>query len=111
MTASATVIVTQLVKSIEFTTPKEQLSLRTGEQLQLEWLIGPDDATDTAVTFKSAHPKVATVDSNGVVTAVGRGTASIYVTAQDPSRKQAATRVTVIQPVTGVEMQKPMYYV
>ena len=111
VTASATVIVSQLVKTIEFTTPKEQLSIRTGEKLQLQWAIGPDDATDTAVTFRSAHPKVATVDSNGVVTAVGRGTASIYVTAQDTSRKQAATRVTVIQPVTGVEMQKPLYYV
>ena len=111
VTASATVIVTQLVKSIEFTTPKEQLNLRTGEQVQLQWAIGPEDATDTAVTFRSAHPKVATVDSNGVVTAVGRGTAGIYVTAQDPSRKQAVTKVTVIQPVTGVEMQKPLYYV
>ena len=111
VTASATVIVTQMVKSIEFTTPKEQLTLRTGERVQLQWVIGPDDATDTAVTFRSAHQKVATVDNNGVVTAVGRGTASIYVTAQDPSRKQAATRVTVIQPVTGVEMQRPLYYI
>ena len=111
VTASATVVVSQLVKAIAFTNPREELSFKVGETLQLRWAIEPEDVTDTAVTFRSAHPKVATVDNNGVVTGVGRGTASIYVTARDASRRQAATRVTVIQPVTGVEMQKPLYYV
>ena len=111
ITASATVIVSQLVTRIEFTNQKDELSFRTGEKLQLQWEVLPDDATDTAVTFKSAHPKIATVDSNGMLTAISRGTATIYATAQDASKRQAAVRVTVIQPVTGVEMQNPLYYV
>lgn len=111
ITASATVIVSQLVTRIEFTNQKDELSFRTGEKLQLQWEVLPDDATDTAVTFKSAHPKIATVDSNGLLTAISRGTATIYATAQDASKRQAAVRVTVIQPVTGVEMQNPLYYV
>lgn len=111
VTANTTVIVSQPVTKIDFTTPRDELSLRVGEQMQLQWAIQPDDASDTAVTFRSAHPKIATVDANGVVTAVGRGTATIYVTAQDATKKRAATKVTVIQPVTGVEMQRPLYYV
>lgn len=111
ITASATVIVSQLVTRIEFTNQKDELSFRTGEKLQLQWEVLPDDATDTAVTFKSAHPKIATVDSNGMLTAISRGTATIYATAQDASKRQAAVRVTVIQPVTGVEMQNRLYYV
>lgn len=111
ITASATVIVSQLVTRIEFTNQKDEMSFRTGEKLQLQWEVLPDDATDTAVTFKSAHPKIATVDSNGLLTAISRGTATIYATAQDASKRQAAVRVTVIQPVTGVEMQNPLYYV
>ena len=111
ITASATVIVSQLVTRIEFTNQKDEMSFRTGEKLQLQWEVLPDDATDTAVTFKSAHPKIATVDSNGMLTAISRGTATIYATAQDASKRQAAVRVTVIQPVTGVEMQNPLYYV
>jgi len=109
--ASTTVFVSQPVTQIAFTNSKEELSLRVGEQAQLHWAILPEDATDTAVTFKSAHPKIATVDSNGVVTAVSRGTATVYVTSQDSTKKRAATKVTVIQPVTGVEMQRPLYYV
>lgn len=111
ITASATVIVSQLVTRIEFTNQKDELSFRTGEKLQLQWEVLPDDATDTAVTFKSAHPKIATVGSNGMLTAISRGTATIYATAQDASKRQAAVRVTVIQPVTGVEMQNRLYYV
>ena len=111
ITADATVTVSQLVTKIEVTTPKEELSLRVGEQLQLQWAIQPDDATETAVAFKSAHPKIATVDANGLVTGVSRGTATLYVTAQDATKKRAAAKVTVIQPVTGVEMQQPLYYV
>ena len=111
VTAEAMVTVSQLVTKIEFTTPKEDLSLRVGEQLQLQWAIQPDDATETAVAFKSAHPKIATVDAYGVVTGVSRGTATLYVTAQDATKKRAAAKVTVIQPVTGVEMQQPLYYV
>ena len=111
VTASATVTVSQLVTKIEFTNGKNELSFRVGEKLQLRWAIEPDDATDTEVRFRSAHPKIATVNNEGVVTAVSKGTATIYATAQDASKRQAAVRVTVIQPVTGVEMQKPLYYV
>ena len=35
---------------------------------------------DKGVTFKSLHPKIATVDGNGVVTALSRGTATIVAT-------------------------------
>lgn len=111
VTATAQVTVSQLVTKIEFTNPKEELSIRVGERVQLSWQVLPEDATNQDVTFKSAHPKVATVDGNGVVTAVGRGTASIYATAADASRKQGGVRVNVIQPVTGVNMQRPLYYI
>ena len=111
ITASATVIVSQLVTKIECVNRKEELNLRVGERLQLQWAVYPQDVTNAGVTFKSAHPKIATVDANGVVTALNRGTATIYITAQDGSKKQAACKVNVIQPVTGVEMQKPLYYV
>ena len=111
VTDSTTFTVTQLVTRIDVTNPKEQLSIRAGEKIQLTWTVQPEDATDTAVAFKSVHPRVATVDANGLVTGVGRGTATINVIAQDGSRRQGAVRVSVIQPVTGVAMQRPLYYV
>ena len=111
VSASATVTVSQLVTKIVNVNDPSELTLKTGESGQLKWSVQPDDATNKGLTFKSLAPKVATVDANGVVTAVGRGTATITATAQDTSRKQGNIKVTVIQPVTGVSMQRDLYYV
>ena len=111
VSATATVTVSQLVTKIVNVNDSSELTLRTGETGQLKWSVQPDDATNKGLTFKSLAPKVATVDVNGVVTAVGRGVATITATAQDASRKQGTVKVTVIQPVTGVSMQRDLYYV
>ena len=111
VTDTATVTVTQLVTKIEYTNSQSELSLKTGESCQLTWNVLPEDATDKGVTFKSLHPKIATVDENGYVTALSRGVATIVATANDQGRKQGSVRVTVIQPVTGVEIQQGLYYV
>ena len=111
VSATATVTVSQLVTKIECANGADELVLRTGESVQLRWEVLPDDATNKELTFKSQHPRVATVDENGVVTAVGRGVASIVATARDGSRKQRAVKITVIQPVTGISLQQDLYYV
>ncbi|MBQ6290566.1 MAG: Ig-like domain-containing protein [Clostridia bacterium] len=111
VSASATVTVSQPVTKIVNVNDPSELTLKTGESGQLKWSVQPDDATNKGLTFKSLAPKVATVDANGVVTAVGRGVASITATAQDGSKKQGTVKVTVLQPVTGVTMQRDLYYV
>lgn len=111
VSATATVTVSQLVTKIVNVNDPSELTLKTGESGQLKWSVQPDDATNKGLTFKSQAPKVATVDVNGVVTAVGRGVATITATAQDASKRQGNIKVTVIQPVTGVSMQRDLYYV
>ena len=111
VTATATVTVIQLVTKIECTNPASELSLKTGETGQLHWKALPEDATNKDLTFRSLQPKIASVDANGVVTALSRGTATIVATAQDQGKRQGSVRFTVIQPVTGVEMKQALYYV
>lgn len=111
VTGTVTVTASQPVTKIENANEPEELSLLTGQSVQTRWNVQPADATNKSLTFKSRHPRVATVDANGVVTAVGRGTATVEATAKDGSRKQGSVRITVIQPVTGVETQQQRYYV
>lgn len=111
VTGTVTVTASQPVTKIENANEPEELSLLTGQTVQTRWNVQPADATDKTLTFKSRHPRVVTVDVNGVVTAVGRGTATVEATAKDGSRKQGSVRITVIQPVTGVEVQQQRYYV
>ena len=65
----------------------------------------------TALTFKSNSPKIASVDENGFVTAQSRGVTNIVATAKDSGKKQGTAKVTVIQPVTGVNLPRARYYI
>jgi len=62
---------------------KETLSLNTGESETLIATVSPDNATNKTVSWKSSDSTVVTVDNNGKVTAVKKGTATITVTTED----------------------------
>ncbi len=55
------------------------LPLETGDTYQLVANVSPEDATNKSVLWNSTNTDVATVDENGVVTAVSPGTATIIV--------------------------------
>ena len=74
-----------------------------GGTSQLAATINPTNATNKNVIWSSSNPAIATVSSNGLVTAVAQGTATITVTTQD-GNKTATCVVTVTIPVTGVSL-------
>jgi|GEM_PF-1688704 len=63
--------------------------------LQVSAAIQPLNATIQDIAWKTSNPRVATVDENGVVTAVSPGRANIFAVSQDGSRRQTSIRVTV----------------
>ena len=62
-----------------------QATIRVGNTTTIKAIVTPDDATEKAVTWTSSDDTVATVDSNGVVTGVKVGTATITATTMDGS--------------------------
>ena len=64
-------------KSADLTCGEEQ------ETVQLTAAVEPDNASNKAVSWSTSNDKVAVVDDNGLVTAVGEGTAVITVTTED----------------------------
>ena len=67
---------------------------KKGQTAQLSASVSPSNATNKSVTWSSSNNNVATV-SNGMVTAVGNGSATITATAADGSGKRASCSVTV----------------
>ncbi len=83
-----------LVTSI--TLNKEEFELTSeGQTEKLEAAVLPEDASNTDVIWKSSDESVAVVDEDGVVTAVGNGTATITAEAADGSGITATATVTV----------------
>lgn len=75
-------------------------SLKKGEKATLTATVAPSDATNKGVIWSTSNDKVATV-ANGVVTAVGQGTAVITATSADNAAAAATYNVTVTDAATG----------
>jgi hypothetical protein len=68
------------------------LEVAAGKTGQLTATVAPDNATDKTITWSSNNTAAATVDANGLVTAIAVGTATITAKAGD---KSATCEVTV----------------
>ena len=97
--------------SVEIISPLESISLTStsselwvGDTANLTVKYTPEDTTEKGVTYKSSDDKIATVSTDGIVTAVGKGTATI--TATGANNITSSVTITVKQPVTGVTLNK-----
>ncbi len=79
------------------------ITLKRGDEQQLTAVVLPLGATNQNVSWSSNNEGVATVDDNGLVTAVAAGAATITVTTEDGEFTATCT-VTVVVPVTGVAL-------
>jgi len=59
------------------------IELMEDDTFQLSFTVEPEDAEYETVTWTSSNPDVATVDENGLVTAISEGNAGIKVTVDD----------------------------
>ena len=84
------------------TLDKTMLTLNKGSSTKLNLSVQPVDFTDE-VNWKSANTSVVTVAADGTVKAVGVGTTTIKVTVGNAS---ASCKVTVVQPVTSISLNK-----
>lgn len=87
---------------------KSELILNVGQSEQLTATVLPEDAENKNVTWSSDNESIATVDTEGTVTAVAAGNARITVTTEDGGKK-AYCRVMVAEEqisVTGVSLDK-----
>ncbi len=85
-------------------------SVEIGQQLQLTATVAPTSATDKSLTWSSSNTAVATVSSQGIVTGVAIGSATITATANDGSNVSGSITITVKAAevaVTGITLSAP----
>lgn len=77
------------------------ITLKLKEKFRLTAKVMPDDASNKKILWFSSDTNVATVNEDGMVTAVGPGSATILAKSED-SGATSMCNVTVYQPVTDV---------
>lgn len=77
----------------EITLDKTTASIVVGATEQLTAIVTPEEAENKTVTWTSSNQEIATVDANGLVTAVAAGTATI--TAKTFNNLSATSAITV----------------
>ncbi|MBO4996849.1 MAG: Ig-like domain-containing protein, partial [Lachnospira sp.] len=93
ITATCTVTVKQHVKKI--LVRKANDTLHKGEEKKLTAKITPRTADNKAVIWSSSNAGIVSVNSEGTITAVSTGTATITCAAQDGSGVTGTSRITV----------------
>lgn len=98
-TISATCKITAYTEVELITLKPETYTLKEGETVKLSAVVYPDDAIDKTLTWTSKSPDIATVDSEGTVTAVKEGTAVIEAAVGDVKGSSTITVEKAVQMV------------
>ena len=107
-TAKCTLTVTaKQIPVTGVTLDKSTLSLEEGATATLIATIEPSNASYKAVSFTSSDDAIATVDDDGLVTAVKAGTADITVESLMDGSKTAVCTLTVTEPEPEPEPEVP----
>ena len=93
LSAETKVTVTTKVEQIALS--KTEGVLTVGNSVTVTATVTPDNATNTTINWTSSDEKVATVDSNGEVTAVAAGNATIKATSESDGDVSADYALTV----------------
>ena len=96
MSATCTVTITVPVESISL--DHSSVTLIEGQTITLVATVNPDDAKDKTVTWNSSDSSVASVDQQGRVTAITKGSTTIMAMA---GNKQGTCAIVVQQKVSG----------
>lgn len=104
--ASASCEVTVYTHINDFTLNAEQANLVPGETFQIEVTTDPENAGQT-FNYRSENEEVATVDANGLVTAVGYGETRVYVNPEQQGWPTRSLRVIVAQMPESVTLENP----
>ena len=106
---SASFNITVNIKATKITLDKTKIELTTGKETEkITPSIEPSIASKN-VKYTSSDESIATVSSDGVVTAVGSGTCKITAAPTDGSKVTASCDVTVDIKTTGMKLDKTNY--
>lgn len=114
--AACAVVVNEVNSNIPvtgITITKSNITIEIGKIIVIEAKIKPENATNKNIIYYSSNPDIASIDSNGILTAKSKGTVLITAKTEDGGYC-ASCIVTVVEnqnnfvPVTGIKLNKSL---
>ncbi len=99
---SKILIVNSIVSVESVSISDDDIEMKNGDTYQVVYNISPENATNKSVTWSSSENSVATIDANGLITAVSAGNTVITIETED-GKLQDMLNV-VVTPLTSVEI-------
>ena len=84
----------------------EKVELYVNKTKTLNATISPSNATNKNLTYKSSNSKIATVSSNGIITALKKGTATITITSNNGKKDTVKVTVKELNLVKSISLNK-----
>ena len=102
---SASISLKVYSKALDLQLDVYDLTMQIGDSYSLKATVSPDDSSNKLLTFSSLNSDIASVDSNGLITALKEGSTKITVTSQDNPSLEKIVDVTVIKKLTEEELK------
>ena len=87
---------------------KTSVNMATSTQTSLHAQIQPENATDKNIFWNSSNPSIATVNSQGVISALSVGSTTITATTEDGGFS-ASCGISVVIPVTDISLNQTTF--
>lgn len=104
VSASCTVNVVKLVSGIVLS--ETELTLNEGQSAQITATVTPELANNKSLIWSSSNEAVATVNQDGKITAITKGSAIISAESTDGSNISASCNVNVVKLVSGIVLSE-----
>lgn len=95
------------LKSIQL--DKKSITLKVGETYKLNIAFTPANTTRKSLTFVIANKKIANVNKDGVITAIGPGTTVVTISSSSNKKIMAKCSIIVAQPLAPVKLTWYVY--
>lgn len=92
-----------IIKVESITLTPSQLNIKKGEQAQLSYLVTPQNASNSVVSWSSSNNSIVHVDENGRITAMNVGEAHIICSSTDGTNISASCKV-IVTPETATSI-------
>ena len=104
--SKAECVVTVVQPAKELSLNKHTAIIKVGNSEELRATVSPETTTDKSVNWASMDNSIAEVNNNGVITGKKAGKVTIVAQATTNPEAKDYCEVTVLQPVTGIEIDK-----